>query len=30
VRGPISQLLIFAAKQMDAHEAPELAPPEPE
>lgn len=27
-RGPISQLLIIAAKQLDAHEAPELAPPE--
>lgn len=26
-RGPISQLLVFAAKQLDAHEAPELAPP---
>jgi hypothetical protein len=29
-RGPISQLLVFAAKQMDAHEAPELAPPSAE
>lgn len=28
-RGPISQLLVFAAKQMDAHEAPELEPPAP-
>lgn len=28
-RGPISQLLVFAARQMDAHEAPELTP-EPE